>query len=209
MVNTEGSQVISQTVVVRRHIKYFITDTQMSILVGSLLGDAYIHPLGKICFEQSDSQIEYLNWKYEKMKNLAYPKIARVVRFDKRSQKETVSYRFFLRQIFRPWRKVWYPGDLKHIPDDIYNWFTPLSLAVWYMDDGHLISGKAPIFASENFTKNEVLKISCFLKEKWNLLNFVQSNNRIRISQRSAQDFVKLIKQYITPSMRYKITLTP
>ena len=108
MANPEGSRVISQTLRVRKHIAYYLTNRQIQILIGSLLGDAYIHPLGKICFEQSSHQQEYLLWKYSEFKNLAYPKIAQVTRLDKRSGKQTHSVRFFLRQIFRSWRSVWY-----------------------------------------------------------------------------------------------------
>lgn len=90
MVNTEGSRVISQTLRVRKNIAYSLSDRQTEILIGSLLGDAYIHPLGKICFEQSSLQQEYLLWKFAEFKNLAYPKIAQVVRLDKRSQSQTI-----------------------------------------------------------------------------------------------------------------------
>jgi len=95
MVNTEGSRVISQTLRVRKNIAYSLSDRQTEILIGSLLGDAYIHPLGKICFEQSSVQQEYLHWKYAEFKNLVYPKIAQVIRLDKRSGNLTFSCRFF------------------------------------------------------------------------------------------------------------------
>ena len=209
MANTEGSRVISQTVVVRKTIKYFITSRQMEILTGSLLGDAYIHPLGKICFEQTESQLAYLKWMYSEFNSLAYPKIAKVTRLDKRSGKITTSYRFFLRQIFQSWRQAWYPDNIKSIPDNLEEWFTPLSLAVWYMDDGHLNNGRAPLFASENFTKDEASRRSNLLSKNWNLISYINQNNRIRLSQRSTQDFVRLVEPHIVPSMRYKITLTP
>jgi len=160
MVNTEGSRNLSKELFIRKYIVRVLSDRQMAILTGSLLGDGYIHPLGKICFEQSKLQKSYLLWKYTELSNFAYPKIAKVVRHDKRNNRYNNSYRFFLRQFFRSWRKIWYPNDIKTIPDNIDQWFTPLSLAVWYMDDGHLFKGKMPLIASECFTREDLLKIS-------------------------------------------------
>lgn len=209
MVNTEGSRVISQTLRVRKNIAYTLTDRQTQILIGSLLGDAYIHPLGKICFEQSSLQHEYLLWKYIEFKNLAYPKIAQVTRLDKRSQNQTFSCRFFLRQIFRPWREIWYPDGHKSLPTDIEKWFTPLSLAVWYMDDGHLEKGVVPLFACESFTKEESDVIASIMLNKWQLKSYVNHNHRIRLCRESTPHFIELVEPYIVPCMRYKITLTP
>lgn len=209
MVNTEGSRVISQTLRVRKNIAYSLTDRQTQILIGSLLGDAYIHPLGKICFEQSSIQQEYLNWKYTEFKNLAYPKIAHVSRLDKRSQNQTFSCRFFLKQIFRTWRNIWYLNGHKILPTDIEKWFTPLTLAVWYMDDGHLEKGVAPLFACESFTQEESSALASIMSKKWQLKCYVNNNNRIRISRESSRHFIEIVDPYIVPSMRYKITLTP
>jgi len=209
MVNTEGSRVLSQQLHIRKHLTYCLTNRQTEILIGSLLGDAYIHPLGKICFEQADSQLEYINWKYAEMQNLAYPKIASVVRFDSRSKKETFSHRFFLRQIFQSWRYIWYPNGHKTLPDNIIEWFTPLTLAVWYMDDGHLEKGLAPLLASENFSLDDVNKLANILSQKFDLKVYVNKNRRIRLSRSSTEDFIRLVEPYILSAMRYKITLTP
>ena len=209
MVNTEGSRVISQTLRVRKNIAYSLSDRQTEILIGSLLGDAYIHPLGKVCFEQSSAQQEYLHWKFAEFKNLAYPKIAHVTRLDKRSQNQTYSCRFFLRQIFRSWRNIWYLDGHKTLPTDLEKWFTPLTLAVWYMDDGHLEKGIVPLFASESFTKEESLVLSNLMYSKWQLKSYVNNNHRIRLCRESTRHFIELVEPYIVPCMRYKITLTP
>ena len=209
MVNTEGSRVISQTLRVRKNIAYSLSDRQTEILIGSLLGDAYIHPLGKICFEQSSIQQEYLLWKYAEFKNLAYPKIAQVTRLDKRSGNQTFSCRFFLRQIFRSWRDIWYLDGHKTLPIDLAKWFTPLVLAVWYMDDGHLEKGVAPLFACESFTKEESNVLASIMLKKWQLKSYVNHNHRIRLCRESTRHFIELIEPYIVSCMRYKITLTP
>jgi hypothetical protein len=209
MDNTEGSRVLSQTLHVRKHLSYVLTDRQTEILIGSLLGDAYIHPLGKICFEQAECQLEYLSWKYREMQNLAYPKIALVTRFDHRKGTITKSNRFFLRQIFQSWRYVWYHSGCKHLPDHLEQWLTPLALAVWYMDDGHLDKGLAPLFACESFSLDETKLLAKILKCKYHFVVYVNKNKRIRFSRQSTKQFIWLVEPYILPCLRYKVTLTP
>ena len=132
-----------------------------------------------------------------------------MTRLDKRSQNQTFSCRFFLRQIFRTWREVWYKDGHKRLPIDLEKWFTPLTLAIWYMDDGHLEKGVAPLFACESFTKEESNVIADIMLNKWQLKSYVNHNHRIRLCRESTRHFVELIEPYIVPCMRYKITLTP
>ena len=92
----------------RKNLRLTLTFRQMSIVLGSVMGDAYIYPLGKICFEHGNAQRGYLEWKYSELKQVAYPKVSRVSRTDKRSGNITTSWRFFLRQYFRPLREEFY-----------------------------------------------------------------------------------------------------
>lgn len=203
MGNSEGSQVIPQVFTVRKNRRVHLTDIQMQMIVGSVLGDAYIYPKGKICFEQSSRQKDYLHWKYGELKELAYPKIAKVIRVDKRSFKKTVSYRFFLRQFFRPLREVFYHNG-KIIPLGIDKWLTPLLLAVWYMDDGHLANGRYPLIATENYQRDELNQLMVFL-QRLELFCRINHKNRLIIKSKSKDKFFHLITPYIHPSLRYKL----
>ena len=205
MDNTEGSLVISQVFKVRKNLILSLSDRQMSIVIGSVLGDAYIYPQGKICFEQSVKQKEYLSWKFQELENLAYPKISKVIRTDKRSGSRTISYRFFLRQYFRLLRRYFYPNRQKMIPPDIGKWLTPLAIAVWYMDDGHLDKGKYPLLATENFLRNQNNNLCFLIKEKLNITCFVNNKNRLRIRSESKEFFFNLVEPFICESMRYKL----
>ena len=90
----------------RKNLKLEVSDKQMQILVGCLLGDAYITKSGKIQIEQCDKQKEHVVWKHQELASISYSGLKEVVRYDK---------------IF---------------PKDLNNWITPLAIAVWYMDDG-------------------------------------------------------------------------
>lgn len=205
MGNSEGSLVIPQIYKARRNLILRTNAKQLSIILGSVLGDAYIYPQGKICFEQSADQKKYLLWKYNILKDLSYPKVARVIRFDKRYSKKNTSYRFFLRQYFRPLRHIFYVDGRKIVPNCLTKNFNSLVLAVWYMDDGHLEHGKYPLFASEGFSDNDIKSLANILFHNFGVETKVDVKRRIRISGSSIDKFFKLVKLWVYPNLRYKL----
>jgi hypothetical protein len=205
MDNTEGSRAISQIFSVRKNLRLHATDHQMAVILGSILGDAYVYPQGKICFEQADFQKEYLFWKYAQLDNLAYPKVSQVIRTDKRTDTQTISWRFFLRQYFRPLRNAFYHESTKKIPSDLQNWMTSELLAVWYMDDGHLDRGKYPELMTESFSQKDVQLLAKMLKNAFDLDCLVTSKRRIRIPSNHSRRFFFLIEPWIHPNLRYKL----
>lgn len=206
MDNTEGSRVITKTFRARKNLELRLTNRQMSIILGSILGDAYIHKLGKICFEQSLKQKDYLLWKYTELQNLAYPKVAQVERLDKRTNTNTFSCRFYLRQYFKKLREIFYnKNNKKIIPSDLKNWMNPLVLATWYMDDGHLDKNKYPYFMTESFSKYDIEKLIYQLKNLFSLDCKITSKNRILVRNSSSKHFFKLIEPYIHEIFKYKL----
>ena len=83
----------------------------MSIIIGSLFGDAYIHPYGKIQFEHSKQAEAYLEWKFNEMEGIRYPRISYVQR--QKNGKTYYSCRFWTKQFFRPLREEIYQGGKK------------------------------------------------------------------------------------------------
>lgn len=201
--NTVGSRAIQLRYSARRHLTLSVTQRQMSIILGSILGDAYIYPQGKICFEHSNLQKEYLFWKYCELKT--YPKVASVLRTDKRTNTTTASYRFFLRQYFRPLRRAFYTENQKRVPAEISDWISPLLLAVWYMDDGYLDRGKYPQLMTESFVVEDVLFLKHLLKDKMSIKANLSSKNRIVICSQSTERFFQVIRPHIHTSLKYKL----
>jgi len=153
-------------------------------------------------------QYNYLSWKKQILNNLTYPKLSRVRRFDSRIGKTTVSYRFFLKQYFRPLRRLFYPQGHKIIPNNIHSEIEPLALAIWYMDDGYL-ERKYPIFMTESYSREDCNYLREMLLDRFDLVTSLDKKRRIRVRSDSVITFVNLIKKYIHESMNYKITLTP
>jgi hypothetical protein len=206
MDNTEGSLVITKTFRARKNLELRLTNCQMSIILGSILGDAYIHKLGKICFEHTSKHKSYLLWKYTELQNLTYPKVAQVERLDKRTNTKTFSYRFYLRQYFKNLRNIFYnDNDKKIIPSDLINWMNPLVLATWYMDDGHLDKNKYPYFMTESFSIKDIEKLIYQLKILFSLDCKITSKNRILIHNRNSKHFFNLIEPHIHETFKYKL----
>lgn len=100
------------------------------------------------------------------------------------------------------------------MPELIKKWLSPLSMAVWFMDDGSIKSKhhRALIINTQNFSKSELEKLTTILKEKFGIEMLLrkQSRKQIEIYQlitksNSAEKLAGIIKPYILPSMRYKL----
>ncbi len=200
--NTEGSRNFMQELHRRKNQKLVVTNRQEEILIGSLLGDAYITTRGQIQFEQSVHQKEYLLWKHQELGPISYKNISIVKRFDKRYKHENISYRFWTRQYFVSWREKFYLKNKKIVPKDIR--LTPLSIAVWYMDDGCLSDNKC-VIATDGFSKDDIRFLQDLLLEKFSIKSSLKNGSKIMIKKESFNAFFSIIRPYITKSMLYKI----
>ena len=80
------------------------------------------------------------------------------------------------------------------------------------MDDGNVWNRKKKssciTMNTQSFTKEDVLFMIEFLYKKWRILcTYNKSDNTIRISSKSSQEFVNLITPYILDCMKYKTVL--
>lgn len=190
-----------------------VNDKQLEILAGCMLGDGYIGKRGAIQIEQGSTQKDYLFWKYSQLRPLVSVKPSQVFRKNKYGQ-NTSSYRFFLRQYFKKWRRKIYRNGIKIINNGLLNLITPLSLAIWYMDDGCKKDNYTLIIATDSFSKNSLKRLRKYLKSKWDVstrikLKKEKSNGkvyeRLTIGSYDLVRFIDLVRPYIIPSMQYKI----
>lgn len=193
----------------RKNLKLDVSDKQVEILVGCLLGDAYLTKLGKIQIEQSDKQEGYIKWKHQELASVSYSGLKEVIRFDKTDNRVTKSFRFWTRQFFRSWRDKFYREDRKIFPIELNEWITPLSIAVWYMDDGSYDHKFNCSFSTESFDLKSRTELSKRLKQL-GIEVIIRHNGKLRIKSRSLRKFFELIRPFIHPSMVYKLnSLTP
>ena len=188
----------------RKNQRLAVTDRQFSIIVGSLLGDAYVSPLGKIQFEHSEKAKEYVQWKFKEMDGIRYQNIGRVKRI--LNNKVFYSRRFWTRQFFRPLRMMAYQTDgKKYISRKWLSELTPLALAIWYMDDGHYEREKRRcIIATDGFSDDDREQLKSFLKMKFNLAVTLRKSGKMAMTQSETEKFFEIIYPYRIGCMAYK-----
>ena len=192
---------------------------ERDILVGTILGDACIESCKKesrVQIAHSERQKEYVMWKYNHLKRWTLSPPKRMVVKDSRNQKVYYRWRFrtFSHPEFTYYRKIFYRNGRKIIPWNIEEILrSPLSLAVWYMDDGK----KRPD------CRGAYLDTICFsVEEQERLIKCLENNFRIKnarlhwngdgyhiyIPFSSTPMLISLIRKYVIPSMEYKLPLT-
>lgn len=186
-----------------------LTPRQREIVIGCILGDGYLRKLPgrRDAFLEVNHSIkakEYVDWKYRELKDF--------VKSPPKSRKQNKgmwkqAYRFFTRQhkeFTELWEKFYKEGK-KVIPRGFT--LTPLSLAVWFMDDGSRTK-KGDVYLNcqqFDFSSQRRLLHALRLLGIRARMNKDGKHYRIRIYKESLPAFFQTILPYIHPSMQYKI----
>ena len=184
-----------------------LSQTQYSVIIGSLLGDGYVRKVpGRqnafLEINHSIKQKDYVDWKYEILKNITVSEPKERIIDERRT-----AYRFYTKQLseFTQLQKMFYINGIKSIPNDMN--ISPLSLAVWFMDDGSKCRTDDVYLNTQQFGLRDQVKLLEMLKTL-NIdarLNKDKIYNRIRIIKSSLNQFRELISVFVVPSMKYKI----
>ena len=205
-----------------RKIKKKLSKEQKSLLIGLLIGDGTISSNFVFKLSHSVEQREYLEWKVKlldkfQIKNNRIKEyistcgynIGKGVLYSQMSVIPTIKA---LR------RTVYIPK--KTITRKLLNWLTPLEIAIWYMDDGHINVNTSKQRSSIQHTikiatcvdESTVEVIIQYFLDIWNIKfrKFPEGKNTFSIASSSEEDyskFVNLIKPFVeqVPSMLYKI----
>ncbi len=190
------------------------------IVFGTLLGDGFLQPMksGNIRLEvgHTPSQKEYLEWKYQQLKRFTGAKPHLVKFYDARYCKTYSQWRFKTKasRFFIPFYNYFYKTGKKQISKDIVDIFnSPLSLAVWYMDDGGKRNDSYGLFLntlSFSYHEHEILK-EC-LEKNFSLetrIHWIQCGYRLYVPSKEAKRFCEIVNPYILPIMRYKLSYNP
>ena len=180
-----------------------LSEFQQQLILGCVLGDGYMRRKthAHLQITHSFKQKEYVDWKYRILKNLVItpPKTYK-------GNGDRVGYRFFTKSLpeLTSIYIKFYSNKVKKVPKDII--LKPVTLAVWYMDDGSK-SYKSCYFNTQKFdseSQNNLIKALSKLKIEAKL-NKDKQYFRIRVLTSSAPHLMDIIRPYVAKSMRYKI----
>jgi hypothetical protein len=187
------------------------------ILIGLILGDAHLTRFhgesrnSSLEIKYDDKYLSYLNWLHGQLKPLDLSPI--------RPKKDYHQHLFRTRsrEDIGELRSIFYPNGIKIVPSIIKDFLIrPMTLAVWYMDDGTLDRRSKyhynSLFATHCFSFNENVLLAETLKENFDLDVSVckcqmrgKLNYRLYVRSKSMYRFIELIKPHINTSLLYKI----
>lgn len=121
-----------------------LTNRQMDILYGMILGDAYLQKTGsknaRLRIEHSLKQKEYAEWKYEELEHIfqSEPQFMQRIHPVSHRTYDYVRLQSYASAFLGELRERFYKDKKKIIPMEINSLIhSSLTIAVWYMDDGY------------------------------------------------------------------------
>ena len=109
--------------------------------------------------------------------------------------------------VFTVWRKRFYVDRRKIVPPDIEDFVTPMSVAVWLMDDG--TADRADVsFQTHSFERTEVERLATLLQDMFGLKTSLMQNHGasiVYVHGSSLEALKALVAPYVLPQFAYKL----
>lgn len=198
-----------------------LSDECKKIILGSLLGDGSIkihknYTSPRFSFRHSVKQADYFMWKVSKLTEISGENNHWVQKPDGFGG-EKLRYQSKADSRLIDLFKLTTKGNRKTITRKWLNQLSASSLAVWWMDDGSIVTnGRQGVFCTDFFSQQEVEIIRKYLLVVWKIKTSIGRVNRptkvyYRLyikSSRRLQDFLRIIIPYIEiQSMLYKVCI--
>ena len=200
-------------------LPHYLSDFQWEALRGTLMGDGSLSPTrsghgARFRFSHGEKQTAYADWKASLFSNVGSSRHVRpdgVVTYDLQPLPELAPLRH---EVYVDKQKVFGDDYLKHL--------TPLSLALWYMDDGHFSirskgvqkrtagqTGRAEICveAMEPVTRE---RLAAYLADTWGIEAKLITSGATKkavlvFANKETAKLHALIAPFVHPSMDYKL----
>lgn len=192
-----------------------LSQRQRNIFIGLLLGDGSLEwskfKSSRLQIKQSESKEEYVFWLYKEFS--FFVNTAPKKRLDTNQWYFGTKYY----QEFDDFRKIFYKNRKKIVPKNMKDFLiSPLSIAVWYTDDGRIDYREGSHYAyslsTDGFTKGEVLTLIKILWENFKIRSNLQMSlcrgkryPKIYIGKEGRDKFYKTVFPYILPCFNYKL----
>ena len=191
----------------------------LEVIIGSILGKATANNITgegvRICYRQSIRHKEYLFFLYKFFYNRGYTsnlqprQYTRTIRSKEGTEYCGYEFNTFTFRSFNWIHRMFYKNGRKVIPGNIYEYLTPLALAIWIMDDGGFANYGIRL-STNSFKLKEVELLQDVLKSKYNLETTIQNiyikdQYSIYIKKKSVNNLRNIVGPYIHFSMLHKL----
>lgn len=187
---------------------------QLDVMYGSVLGDAYLRSSSKkswsLTFSHGEKQLEYLKWKLNIYDKFVTTKKFGTMNRDFHGNATVYSFATISHPDITSAYHLTHPNGIKLVTDDWLELLSPLSLAVWYMDDGSLNKRYGTIVMSTNaYSLNELDLMIHWFEKKHNIHAKLEKRRNdqyaLRINASESKLFRSIISDYIPKCMSYKL----
>lgn len=200
----------------RRDLRYSqgvpLNHYQIEVLIGTVLGDSSLRASNNaaqfVCIH-CPKQYNYILNKFNIFKNIGI-KLSFYKRNipNKKTNKRYSNYR--IQSKYNPcllsFYNSFYKNGIKIIPKDLVTkYFSRVSLAYMFMDDGFQINKNSYSIATNCFSIEDLHWFQEFLKSKFNLETTIHKDNVLYIKACSRNLFTYLVKPYINDCVKYKL----
>ena len=198
-----------------------ITPKQEGVVIGSILGDGYVQKTGsknaRLRYEHSSKQKLYLVWKVSVLGTLFNGKPVFVERVHPKTNK---TYKYVRHQsnstpYLGKLRKIFYPEGRKIIPSNLQDLLKhPISLAVWFFDDGYLCKKHQGSYLYLGKVSSEEATVAQIaIHHNFDIDSKVYPKGvkgyALYFNSANTKKLVGLIKEFASSDMIYKVSLTP
>lgn len=180
-----------------------ITKKQRDLIIGLAIGDGSIN-CGRLQILQCEKQKKYVEWKYQLLNSYG------IKTTDIKEKNNNGFKAYYFKTI--PYDFIKTIGNTlyspqKRITRKILNRLNPITLAIWYMDDGGLSQKRAngiihanDLMLNTGLQKEENQVIIDYFAEVWDI-HFTQVKNhnvyRLRCGTKEARKFIEIVKPYV------------
>jgi len=204
---------------VMQSVAQLLSDTQWQVLLGGLMGDGALSPTrngngARFRWGHGAKQADYADWKASMFANV---EVCRTT-----NAKGAVFHDLQPLPELAELRESVYIGGKKVLSDDYLKRLTPLSLAVWYMDDGSFALRSQGLQARteggsdrseicvQSFSTDSQRRLRDYLADTWgsDAQLTVRGAREMAVLQFPAAETAKLhalIAPFVHPSMQYKL----
>lgn len=151
-----------------------LLDITKEIILGSLLGDGSLkihksYKNARFSFRHSIRQKQYFFWKVRKLKEISHEKCTWLQKNDRGYSKlNKLRYQSCALESLTRIYEVTHKSGRFSIRREWLNDLSALSLAVWWMDDGSIISnGRKGVLCTDGFNEKSVKALARYLQKVW------------------------------------------